>query len=63
MARYIAVRLDNDELSDQEALGIISDLTAGDDELSDPRIIELGFQRMVSGSRTWHTPHLIRTTT
>lgn len=61
MARYIAVKLDNDELSDEEALGIISDLAANDDELSDPRIIELGFQKMESGSRTWETPHLIRT--
>ena len=66
MARYIAVKLDNDDLSDQEAMAILSDFVAAEErsfpgELSDVRIIELGFTPMASGSRTWETPYLIRT--
>ncbi len=60
MARYISVRIDNDQLSDEAALDILADVVTGDDELSDLRIIELGFQKMQSGSRTWETPYLIR---
>ena len=66
MARYIAVQLDNDKLSDQEAMAILSDFVADSEqnlpgELSDVIIIELGYRPMASGSRTWTTPYLIRT--
>ena len=61
MARYIAVKLDNDDISDEEAKAILSDVVAGDDELSDVIIIEVGFTPMASCSRTWETAYLIRT--
>jgi len=65
MARYVAVRLD-DELSDEEAISLLSDFVAISEQdfpgqLWDVGVIELGWHTMVSGSRTWKTPSLIRT--
>lgn len=49
MARYIAVRLDNNELSDEEAIKLLSDWVIAEErdfpgELSDVRIIHVDYQ-------------------